>query len=107
MRLMRASIGDFQRDSLARGMRRHRFACAGWFVRAGLYRLDYVGRVGHVGLYSIKTFQPGRVHLWRHPHYKVKKYGKTPLMRGRKTPLPQRGPAARHTLRFPGMIFRM
>ena len=32
-----------------------------------------MGRVGHVGLYSIKTFQPVRVYLWRHPHYKVKK----------------------------------
>jgi hypothetical protein len=35
MRLMPASIGDFQRDSLARVMRRRGFDCAGWFVQAG------------------------------------------------------------------------
>ena len=107
MRLMRASIGDFQRDSLARVMRRHRFACAGWFVQAGLYRLDYVGRVGHVGLYSIKTFQPVRVYLWRHPQYKVKKKCKPPFMRRRKTPLPQRGPAARQAFAFPRIWLRI
>jgi len=45
MRLMRASIGDFQRDSLVRVMRRHRLDCAGWFVRADLYGLICTGLI--------------------------------------------------------------
>ena len=63
------------------------------------------GVSGISGLYSIKKFQPVRVHLWRHPQYQVKKNRKTPLMRGRKTPLPQRGPAARQHLTLSGDDF--
>jgi hypothetical protein len=61
------------------------------------------------------------VYLWRllqnpvkkpltNNNYRRKKHKenrKTPPMRGRKTPLPQRGPATHQTLRFPGMIFRI
>ena len=63
------------------------------------------GVSGISGLYSIKTFQPVRVYLWRHPQYQVKKNRKTPLMRGRKTPLPQRGPATRQHLTLSGDDF--